>query len=192
MRHRKKVNHLSRTSPHRKALLANMATSLIIHKGIVTTLAKAKALKTYIEPLINRSKEDSTHNRRLVFSYLNNKNAVSELFRNISIKVAKRHGGYTRILRIANRNGDNAQLCRFELVDYNENMLATKSEIKQKVAGTRRSTTRKKKLPVASQVEGGVITEKTKAVKAHEETPKEEPKEEPIVEQTSKDTELNN
>ncbi|NCO54348.1 MAG: 50S ribosomal protein L17 [Bacteroidetes bacterium CG02_land_8_20_14_3_00_31_25] len=144
MRHRKNFNHLSRTSSHREALLANMAASLIMHKGIVTTVAKAKALKSYVEPLISRSKEDSTHNRRLVFSYISDKFAVSELFRDIAVKVAQRPGGYTRILRIANRKGDNAELCRLELVDYNENMLATKTETKQRATRTRRGASKKK------------------------------------------------
>jgi len=144
MRHRKKFNHLSRTSSHRKALLANMASSLILKKGIITTVAKAKELKTFVEPLITCSKEDSTHNRRLVFSYISSKEAVSELFREVSVKVAQRPGGYTRILRIANRKGDNAELCRLELVDYNENMLAAKTDKKEKATKTRRGATKKK------------------------------------------------
>jgi large subunit ribosomal protein L17 len=143
MRHRKKINHLGRKSAHRKAMLANMATSLIIHKGIVTTVAKAKALKIYVEPLITRSKEDSTHNRRLVFSQLSDKTAVAELFRDVAVKVAQRPGGYTRILRIGNRAGDNAELCRLELVDYNENMLAAKTPAKAKATRTRRAGKKK-------------------------------------------------
>lgn len=158
MRHRKSFNHLSRTSSHRRALLANMAVSLIMHKGIVTTVAKAKALKSYVEPLISRSKEDSTHNRRLVFSYISDKEAVSELFREVAIKVAQRPGGYTRILRVANRKGDNAELCRLELVDYNENMLAAKTETKQKATRTRRGATKKK-------VDDEVVVKKTKTPK---------------------------
>src|SRR5664279_2174161 len=117
MRHGKKINHLGRTSSHRKAMLSNMAASLILHKRISTTLAKAKALRTYVEPLITRSKEDSTHSRRLVFSYLQSKEAVSELFREVSQKVAERPGGYTRILKTGNRLGDNADMCIMELVD---------------------------------------------------------------------------
>ncbi|TVR71529.1 MAG: 50S ribosomal protein L17, partial [Marinilabiliales bacterium] len=136
MRHRKKLNHLGRTSSHRKAMLANMASSLILHKRITTTVAKAKALRIYVEPLITRSKEDSTHSRRVVFSYLKNKYAVSELFREVSPKVAERPGGYTRILRTGNRLGDNAEMCIIELVDYNENMLEAQ---KDKKATTRRS-----------------------------------------------------
>ncbi len=120
MRHGKKINHLGRTSAHRKAMLSNMAASLILHKRISTTIAKAKALRTYIEPLITRSKEDSTHSRRIVFSHLQSKEAVSELFREISKKIADRPGGYTRILKTVNRLGDNADMCIVELVDYNE------------------------------------------------------------------------
>lgn len=127
MRHRKKFNHLGRTSSHRKAMLANMASSLIIHKRITTTVAKAKALRTYIEPLVTRSKEDSTHSRRTVFSYLQNKEAVSELFREISVKIADRPGGYTRILKTGNRLGDNADMCLIEFVDYNETYTTEKA-----------------------------------------------------------------
>lgn len=146
MRHRKKFNHLGRTSAHRKAMLSNMAVSLILHKGITTTVAKAKALKMFIEPLITRSKEDTTHNRRIVFSYLKDKKAVTELFKEISQKVANRPGGYTRILRLQNRPGDNAELCRIELVDYNENMLTKPQEeqAKAKKPRTRRAGTKKK------------------------------------------------
>ena len=127
MRHGKKFNHLSRTSSHRKAMLANMASSLIKHKRIKTTLAKAKALRGYVEPLITKSKDDSTHNRRIVFSYLQDKEAVTELFRDISMKVADRPGGYTRILKLGPRMGDNAEMCLIELVDYNENLLSEKA-----------------------------------------------------------------
>ncbi|MFO7934189.1 MAG: 50S ribosomal protein L17 [Bacteroidales bacterium] len=126
MRHRKSFNHLSRKSAHRKAMLANMASSLILHKRIHTTTAKAKALKRYIEPLITRSREDSTHSRRMVFSYLHDKEAVSELFREVAVKVGERPGGYTRIIRIGSRQGDNADMCMMELVDYNPTMLAEK------------------------------------------------------------------
>ena len=142
MRHRKGFNHLGRTSSHRKAMLSNMASSLILHKRITTTIAKAKALRVYVEPLITRSKDDSTHSRRVVFSYLQDKNAVSELFREISPKVADRPGGYTRILKIGNRLGDNADMCIIELVDYNENMLEAKTA---KTKTTRRRRGGKKK-----------------------------------------------
>lgn len=146
MRHGKKVNHLSRTSAHRKAMLSNMASSLILHKRINTTLAKAKALRSYVEPLITRSKDDSTHSRRMVFSYLQNKEAVTVLFREVSVKVASRPGGYTRILKTGNRLGDNAEMCMMELVDFNENMLAAKEAPKAKT--TRRSRTTKAKAAV--------------------------------------------
>ena len=137
MRHNKSFNHLSRKKAHRDALLANMTISLIKHKRIFTTLAKAKALRMYAEPLINRAKEDSMANRRLVFSYLQNKEAVTELFREISQKIADRPGGYTRILKTGNRLGDNAKTCFIELVDYNEAMLNDKPA--KKGARTRRS-----------------------------------------------------
>lgn len=123
MRHNKKFNHLSRKKAHRDNLLANMTVSLILHKRIFTTLAKAKALRVYAEPLINRAKEDSTANRRLVFSYLQSKEAVTVLFQEVAEKIANRPGGYTRILKTGNRLGDNAQTCFIELVDYNEAML---------------------------------------------------------------------
>lgn len=137
MRHNKNFNHLSRKKAHRDALLANMTISLIMHKRIFTTLAKAKALRMYAEPLINRAKEDSTPNRRLVFSHLQNKEAVTELFREIAQKIANRPGGYTRILKTGNRLGDNAKTCFIELVDYNENMLNDKPA--KKAGRTRRS-----------------------------------------------------
>ena len=145
MRHNKKFNHLGRTKSHRDAMLSNMATSLILHKRIFTTLAKAKALRVYVEPLINRSKEDTTASRRVVFSYLQSKEAVTELFKNIAEKVADRPGGYIRILKTGNRLGDNAKTCFIELVDYNENMLKEKAVKKTR---TRRS----KKNAVAAEV----------------------------------------
>ena len=137
MRHNKKFNHLGRKKAHRDALLANMTISLIMHKRIFTTLAKAKALRMYAEPLINRAKNDTTPNRRLVFSYLQNKEAVKELFQSVAEKIANRPGGYTRILKTGNRLGDNAQTCFIELVDYNEAMLKEGKEAKAKT--TRRS-----------------------------------------------------
>lgn len=137
MRHNKKFNHLSRKKAHRDALLANMTISLIMHKRIFTTLAKAKALRVYAEPLINRAKEDSTPNRRLVFAHLQNKEAVTELFREIAQKIADRNGGYTRIIKTGNRLGDNAKTCFIELVDYNENMM--KQPGAKKTGRTRRS-----------------------------------------------------
>jgi large subunit ribosomal protein L17 len=119
MRHGKKVNHLGRTASHRKAMLSNMATSLILHKRITTTLAKAKALRIYVEPILTKSKDDTTHSRRIVFSYLQDKDAVTILFREIAEKIANRPGGYTRIIKLENRLGDNAEMAIIELVDYN-------------------------------------------------------------------------
>ena len=148
MRHNKSFNHLSRKKAHRDALLANMTISLIKHKRIFTTLAKAKALRVYAEPLFTRAKEDSMANRRLVFSYLQNKEAVTELFREISQKIADRPGGYTRILKTGNRLGDNAKTCFIELVDFNENMLKDKKEAKAKT--TRRSR-KKAAAPAAAE-----------------------------------------
>ena len=144
MRHRRKINHLSRKTAHRRQMLANMASSLIMHKRIHTTLAKAKALRVYIEPIITRSKTDNTHSRRVVFSYLQNKDAVSELFRDISVKVADRPGGYTRIIKIGARLGDNAEMCMMELVDYNENLLGTQEAGKVKSTRRRRGRGGKK------------------------------------------------
>ncbi|MBP5687016.1 MAG: 50S ribosomal protein L17 [Muribaculaceae bacterium] len=137
MRHNKKFNHLSRKKGHRDAMLANMTISLIMHKRIFTTLPKAKALRVYAEPLINRAKKDDTASRRVVFSYLQNKQAVSILFNEIAQKIADRPGGYTRILKMGNRLGDNAKTCFIELVDYNEALLAEKKETAKKA--TRRS-----------------------------------------------------
>lgn len=143
MRHNKTINHLGRTSAHRQAMLSNMATSLILHKKITTTLAKAKALRKFVEPLINRGKNDTTHSRRVVFSYLQDKKAVTELFRDISVKISNRPGGYTRILKLGNRLGDNAEMCIIELVDYNENY-SNKSDTKTKKT-RRRSVSSKPK-----------------------------------------------
>ncbi len=147
MRHNKKFNHLSRTASHRSAMLANMAISLIMHKRINTTVAKAKALRKYVEPLINRSKQDTTANRRLVFSYLQNKYAITELFQVISEKVADRPGGYTRIIKTGFRQGDAAATCFIELVDFDENMLKTQKKTRR----TRRSKKSTGEAPVAEQ-----------------------------------------
>ena len=136
MRHRKSFNHLGRTSSHRHAMLANMANSLILHKRISTTVAKAKALRVYVEPLLTRAKSDTTHNRREVFSLLQSKTVVTELFRDVVLKIGDRPGGYTRILKTGARLGDNAERCIIELVDYNENML---SSSKKEVSKKRRS-----------------------------------------------------
>ena len=144
MRHGKKFNHLSRTHAHRKAMLSNMATSLIMHKRITTTLAKAKALRVYVEPLITKSKDDTTHSRRVVFSYLQSKEAVTELFRDISSKVAERPGGYTRIIKLGTRLGDNAEMAMIELVDFNLNLLGEKTAVKAKSTRRGRRGTGKK------------------------------------------------
>jgi len=174
MRHQKKFNHLGRKSAHRKAMLSNMAASLIIHKRINTTLAKAKALRGFVEPLITKSKNDSTHSRRHVFSYLQNKEAVSELFREISKKIAERPGGYTRILKTGYREGDNAEMCFIELVDYNEAMLAQKDEGKAKSTRRKRSALKKK-----AGTEGEVKHSETGAKKTtkKESAPEAEPEE---------------
>ena len=174
MRHRKSFNHLSRKKGHRKAMLANMASSLIMHKRIKTTTAKAKALRMFVEPLITKSKNDSTHTRRVVFSHLQNKEAVSELFREVSPKIMDRPGGYTRILKTGFRLGDNADMCIIELVDYNENLLAAKTEAAAKMGRRRRRGLKKK------AVEDGQIdeTQVEEIAEAKEEPAKEgEPKE---------------
>jgi len=142
MRHRKSFNHLGRTSSHRSAMLSNMANSLLLHKRITTTLAKAKALRVYVEPILTRAKSDTTHNRREVFSLLQSKTVVTELFRDIVIKIGDRPGGYTRILKTGNRIGDNAEMCFIELVDYNENMLSTgRKEVAKKRRSRKKSDT---------------------------------------------------
>ncbi|MBQ5943598.1 MAG: 50S ribosomal protein L17 [Bacteroidales bacterium] len=148
MRHNKSVNHLGRTDSHRKAMLANMSVSLISHKRIQTTVAKAKALKTYLEPLVTKSKEDTTHQRRTVFSYLKNKEAVTELFRNIAPKIADRPGGYLRVLHTGFRQGDGAEMALIEFVDFNEAALASGSSKAAKKT-TRRSRAKKAEAPAA-------------------------------------------
>ena len=155
MRHNKKFNHLGRKKAHRESMLSNMAASLILHKRIFTTVAKAKALRVYIEPLLTRAKEDSTHSRRVVFSELQNKYAVKELFGPVAEKIADRPGGYTRILKTGNRLGDNAAICFIEPVDYNENMLKEKAEKKAapKTRRSRRSTKPAAEAPAAESAE---------------------------------------
>lgn len=156
MRHGKKFNHLGRTSSHRAALLSNLASSLILNKRIETTVAKAKELRKYIEPLITKSKTDNTHNRRVVFSYLQNKESIKELFGIVSEKVANRPGGYTRIIKLGNRLGDNAEVCFIELVDFNETMLAASAE---KGAKTRRSRRGGAKKEVEAAAPAAVVEE---------------------------------
>ena len=179
MRHNKKFNHLSRKSAHRKAMLSNMACSLIAHKRIATTVPKAKALRVYVEPILNKSKEDTTHSRRQVFALLQNKEAVTELFREISVKIADRPGGYTRILRTGFRLGDNAEMCIIELVDYNENMLKEKSA--KKTRRTRRAGGAKAETTAPAK-EKPVKPEET--APAAEEAPKAEETVEAVVEET--------
>ena len=149
MRHKKAINHLGRKSGHRKALMANMASSLIKHKRIETTVAKAKALRTYVEPLITKSKEDTTHSRRVVFSYLKDKEAVKELFGTIAPKIAERPGGYTRVLHTGFRLGDGADMALIEFVDFNEAALA--SAKKEEKKATRRSRSKKAEAPKAEE-----------------------------------------
>ena len=180
MRHGKKFNHLGRTASHRAALLSNMASSLILHKRIETTVAKAKELRKYVEPLITKSKDDSTNNRRVVFAYLQNKESVKELFGIVSEKVANRPGGYTRIIKLGNRLGDNAEICFIELVDFNETMLAASAEKAGKTRRSRRSGAKKEEgseaiaaaaapaieAPSAEVVEDAVVVEEVVAEEA--------------------------
>lgn len=166
MRHGKKVKKLGRTDSHRKAMLANMATSLIKHKRVTTTLAKAKALRMYVEPLITKSKTDTTHSRRTVFAYLKDKEAVTILFREVSEKVASRPGGYTRIIKLENRLGDNAEMAFIELVDYNE--------VYGKTAKTEKKATRRRGGKKKATTEQDETTEEVAEVKAEETTSTEE------------------
>ena len=161
MRHKKAINHLGRKSGHRKALMANMASSLIKHKRIETTVAKAKALRTYVEPLITKSKEDTTHSRRVVFSYLKDKDAVKELFATIAPKVAERPGGYTRVLHTGFRLGDGADMALIEFVDFNEAALASAKKEEQKA--TRRSRSKKAEAPKAEEAPAEAPAEAPKA-----------------------------
>ena len=170
MRHGKKINHLGRTASHRSALLSNMASSLIESKRITTTVAKAKALRKYVEPLITKSKEDTTHNRRVVFSYLQNKDASSILFRDVAPKIANRPGGYTRIIKLNNRLGDNAEMAMIELVDFNELLLDNKPATKKsrRRGGGKKSTPSTPKSDVSAAevndtIEDAVVVEETPA-----------------------------
>ncbi|MBL4658504.1 MAG: 50S ribosomal protein L17 [Flavobacteriales bacterium] len=185
MRHGKKFNHLSRKAPHRKAMLANMASSLLMHKRINTTVAKAKALKVFIEPLLTKSKDDSTHSRRMVFRYLRDKYAVTELFRDVAPKIANRPGGYTRILKTGNRLGDNAEMCMIELVDFNEVMLA---EPKSEGAAEKKPRTRrgKKKSDAPKATAKAETKEESKPVVEDAEIIEEEVKEDVSAEASEK------
>ncbi len=172
MRHNKKFNHLGRTASHRSAMLSNMACSLIKHKRITTTVAKAKALKKFIEPLITKSKDDTTNSRRVVFSNLQDKIAVTELFKEISVKIGDRPGGYTRIIKTGNRLGDNAEMCFIELVDYNENM--AKEKVVKKTRTRRSKKAASDKEPVVAAAAEKVENPVVKETPAAEEAPKEE------------------
>lgn len=185
MRHGKKVNHLGRKTAHRKAMLSNMASSLIEHKRINTTVAKAKALRGYIEPLLTKSKEDTTHSRRVVFGYLQNKEAVTELFREIAPKIADRPGGYTRILKTGNRLGDNAEMCFIELVDFNETYISEKKAAKKtrRRGGSGKAKTEAAPKAETPEVEEAEVVEETVSAaeveaKAEEAPAAEEQKEE--------------
>ncbi len=181
MRHGKKNNHLSRTDSHRRAMLANMASSLILHKRITTTLAKAKALRVYVEPIITKAKDDTTHSRRTVFSYLQNKEVVTMLFREVAEKVANRPGGYTRILKMGNRLGDNASMALIELVDYNEIYILGDVATEKKTT-RRRGSKAKKADDTATVVKAE--KEEVKAPEAIAETKVEAKEETPTVEET--------
>jgi large subunit ribosomal protein L17 len=190
MRHGKKFNHLGRTASHRAALLSNMASSLILHKRIQTTVAKAKELRKYVEPMITKSKTDSTNNRRVVFSYLQNKDAIKELFSIVSEKVANRPGGYTRIIKLGNRLGDNAEMCFIELVDFNETMLAASAEKAGKTRRSRRggaakATEAPAPVAAAEQPSAEVIEEAPVAEVVAEEVAEVEAPAEVVVEETA-------
>lgn len=194
MRHGKKFNHLGRTSSHRAALLSNMASSLILNKRIETTVAKAKELRKYVEPLITKSKTDNTNNRRVVFSYLQNKEAIKELFGIVSEKVSTRPGGYTRIIKLGNRLGDNAEVCFIELVDFNETMLAAAAEKGAKTRRSRRGGAKKEETvaaaPAAEVVEEvAVVAEEPSAEVVEEVAVEETPaaEEAPAAEESSEE-----
>lgn len=188
MRHKRVINHLGRTSSHRKSMLSNMAVSLIRHKRITTTTAKAKAVRRFVEPLITKSKEDTTHSRRIVFGHLKDKSAVTELFREISPKIAERPGGYTRILRTGNRLGDNAEMCIIELVDFNEAMLAEESA-KSKSTRRRRSSKKAKATQGHEKAEKPAPPKAAKSVKAEEAAAAEEADQESPVKKSDQEPE---
>ena len=199
MRHGKKFNHLSRQTGHRKAMLANMACSLIEHKRINTTVAKAKALKQFVEPLITKSKDDTTHNRRICFAYLRSKYAVTDLFRDVAAKVGDRPGGYTRIIKMGNRLGDNADMAMIELVDFNELYNGGKKE--EKKGRTRRpkakaTPTEKAPIPApvvetpVAEVDSSVSEQAEQTPEVVEETPANETPEAPAADEESKEEEV--
>lgn len=188
MRHGKKFNHLGRTAPHRKAMLSNMASSLILNKRITTTVAKAKALRKYVEPILTKSKEDTTHSRRVVFSYLNDKQTVKALFDEVSDKIASRPGGYTRIIKTGNRLGDNADMCIIELVDYNELLLADAKPVKAKSRRSRKGGGKKEEasLEESTTIEEAEVVEEVKAEATVVEESQVEEAEQPEVEEDTK------
>jgi len=192
MRHGKKVNHLGRTDSHRKAMLSNMATSLILHKRITTTLAKAKALRGFVEPILTKSKNDTTHSRRVVFSYLQDKDAVSILFREVAEKIANRPGGYTRIIKMENRLGDNAEMALIELVDYNT-VYGADSAKAEKKSTRRRGGSGKAKTAAApaAKAEEAVVVEEPKAETPVEAAPAAEAEVTPTVEEAPEAPETN-
>ncbi|WP_421875794.1 50S ribosomal protein L17 [Marinoscillum sp.] len=183
MRHGKKFNHLGRTASHRKAMLSNMASSLILHKRINTTVAKAKALRKYVEPLITKAKTDTTHSRRIAFSYLQDKESVTELFGPIAEKVSARPGGYTRIIKTGVRLGDNAEMCMVELVDFNELLLQDAGAAKSKTRRSRRGGKKKDSVEETPKAEA-----KVEEATVVEETPAEEPKAEEAPEAKAEET----
>ena len=190
MRHGKKVNHLSRTSSHRKAMLANMACSLIEHKRINTTIAKAKALKKFVEPLITKSKSDTTHSRRMVFKSLRSKQGAAELFRDIAPKIVDRPGGYTRIIKLGSRLGDNAEMAMIELVDFNELLLeGAAPKKKSRRRGKKKAEAAIETAEVVEEVKTEVVEEVKEETKAEEAVVTEEVKEEVVAEATEEDVE---
>ena len=194
MRHGKKFNHLGRKTAHRGAMLSNMATSLIMHKRINTTVAKAKALRKYIEPILTKSKTDDTHSRRVVFSYLQDKESVTELFNNVAEKIANRPGGYTRIIKTGARLGDNAEMCMMELVDFNELLVTEESAGKAKTRRSRRGGSKAKakaeeSAPVEEAIVEETVVEEAEAVEAETAEVVEEAQEEEVVEEVAAESE---
>ena len=192
MRHGKKINHLGRRSAHRKAMLSNMACSLIDHKRINTTVAKAKALKQYVEPLITKAKNDSTHSRRVVFSYLRQKETIKELFGAVSTKVGDRPGGYTRIIKTGNRLGDNAEMCMIELVDFNDVYTNGKEKKKTKTRRRKKSTVKVEETPAVEETavaEESLAVEETPVAEAMSQQINTDAEEAPASDENSKDEE---
>ncbi len=187
MRHNKKINHLGRKSAHRKAMLSNMATSLIMHKRIFTTVPKAKALRKFVEPIITKSKDDTTNSRRVVFSMLQSKQAVTELFQEVSQKVADRPGGYTRIIKTGYRLGDNAAMCFIELVDFNENMLSDGGAKKAKTRRSRRKKSSDSEPATTPKAKKEAKTEEPKAAKTEKVKTEEAPAEEAAADTSAKE-----